>query len=90
MIPFRVCIFGGGGGTLTLPNSLADVDGSATSCVIQGNVTFIATNMYSGTTTISAGTLQLGDGKYDRLVRGGRCDRQLLAGVRLRRRHRDR
>ena len=62
MIPFRVCIFGGGGGTLTIPNSLADVDGSATSCVIQGNVTFIATNMYSGTTTISAGTLQLGDG----------------------------
>ena len=62
MIPFRVCIFGGAGGTLTIPNSLADVDGSATSCVIQGNVTFIATNMYSGTTTISAGTLQLGDG----------------------------
>ena len=61
MIPFRVCIFGGAGGTLTTLTPLADVDGSVTSCVIQGNVTFIATNMYSGTTTISAGTLQLGD-----------------------------
>ena len=58
----NTCIFGGGGGTLTLPNALADVGGMATSVAIQGNVTFIATNMYSGTTTISAGALQLGDG----------------------------
>ena len=58
----NTCIFGGGGGTLTLPNSLADVGGWPTSVVIQGNVTFTAINSYSGTTTISAGTLQLGDG----------------------------
>ena len=74
----NTCIFGGGGGTLALPNALADVGGMATSVVIQGNVTFTAINSYSGTTTISAGTLQLGDGSHDCLVRDGRCDRQLL------------
>ena len=40
----NTCIFGGGGETLALPNSLADVGGLATSVVIQGNVTFIAIN----------------------------------------------
>ena len=46
-------IFGGGGGTLTLPNPLGDVLGDSTNVVIQGNVNFAAANTYTGTTTIA-------------------------------------
>ena len=62
MIPFRVCIFGGGGGTLYAPKLPGRCGRIGDQLVIQGNVTFIATNMYSGTTTISAGRYKLGDG----------------------------
>ena len=58
----NTCIFGGGVATLTIPNALGDVDDVQTNVVIQGDVTFAATNTYSGTTTVSAGTLQVGDG----------------------------
>ena len=50
----NTCIFGGGGATLTIPNALGDVDDVQTNVVIQGDVTFAATNTYSGTTTVSA------------------------------------
>ena len=57
----NTCIFGGGCDA-TIPNALGDVDDVQTNVVIQGDVTFAATNTYSGTTTVIAGTLQVGDG----------------------------
>ncbi len=54
---------GGGGGTLTFASALTDDDTNA--LVVNGPGTVILTNTgnaYSGGTTISSGTLQLGDG----------------------------
>ena len=54
-------IFGGGGGTLTLPDAVTRYQ-SATSVVVEGNVVFGAPNSYTGNTAVSAGTLQLTNG----------------------------
>ena len=55
---------GGGGGTLVLPGTVLLTDSGSTpqSLVVNGNVTLLGSNTYSGGTTVSSGTLQLGDG----------------------------
>lgn len=54
---------GGGGGTLTLPNVLANVGGPTNLQVAgpTGTVVLTGTNTYSGTTTVSGGTLAVGN-----------------------------
>ena len=59
-------LLGGVGGTLVLPNDQALTDGGASqSLVVNGNVILGGSNTFTGTTTISAGTLQLGSGGTD-------------------------
>ena len=58
---------------------LSDVSGSeARNLVVDGNVTLTGTNIYTGGTTIDAGTLQLGDGTTNGSVTGDITDNAAL------------
>ena len=67
--PTTTPVFSVAGATLTIPNALGDVDDVQTNVVIQGDVTFAATNTYSGTTTVSAGTPAGRRWRHDRMPR---------------------